>query len=124
MAALTALITLSVGVFGGILLSFTGVAVGAAARYGLPARARLPGGLVLSIAGGLLLAWLTARAAGDEGGGSAFDWFAPLVAGWLPGFIAAALGANRFVLIATFPMGLVLGAFVASAIGFNGSQPL
>jgi hypothetical protein len=119
MDPLIGLITLSVGVFGSLLLSFTGVAIGAAARYGLPDAWRRFGGWALSFAGAILLtvAVMAAVAAKGDPEPHRLDGLVLVVASWLPGFIAGALGANRLVLVATLPAAAVLVGFLSQILG-------
>jgi hypothetical protein len=119
MEPLIGLIGLSAGVFGGFLLSFTGVAVGAAARYGLPDGWRRLGGWALAVAGVILLTVLVVAAVTAKGGPQPrmLDALLLVVASWLPGFVAGALGANRLVLVATLPAAIVLVGFLSQILG-------
>lgn len=106
-----------IGLFAGLILGATGVAVGGAARYGIPERYRKSGGIVLAVVAGIAVAALVGLSLA-EGRQSRVSWAAVFLVQWYPGFAAACLGANRWVLLAMVVAGIVAsGVFVSTVIG-------
>ena len=109
------------GFLGSLLLGATGIAVGGAARYGVPPAHRRTGGWLLAGLGAAVMVGIAVMA-GVEGPRSGYAWFAIIVASWFPGFAAASLGANRWILLGMVPAGILLASFVMMALA-SASDP-
>lgn len=105
---LTALITPIVGILGSLVIGGFGVALGGAARYGLPPPYRRSGGRLLVGLSGLLMLAIAAGVAIDVSGRAGWIYAASLLAVWFPGFVAASLGVNRWILAGSVLVGLAL----------------
>lgn len=115
---LVALISPIVGILGSLVISGFGIAVGASARYGLPSSYRRGGGRILAVLGGALMLALVVGASIEQPTRAGWLYAATILAVWFPGFAAASLGASRWILAGSVPMGMVLA--YATSLSFLG----
>ncbi len=108
-----------IGLGATLVLSLSGLAVGGIARQCFPVSLRRTGGIVLAVASvaayaGLILFTITNPA-------QVGMWVLAVVicAMWIPGFVAASLGANRWVLLASVIAGYALQIAVEQIISFE-----
>ena len=105
---LTTLISPLVALLGSVVISGFGLALGGAARYGLPPSYRRSGGWLLAGLGGALMLAIALAIAIDGSGRASWIYLASTLAVWFPGFVVASLGARRWTLAASVPAGMVL----------------
>lgn len=112
---LTTLISPLVALLGGVVISGFGLALGGSARYGLPTSYRRAGGWLLAGLGGVLMLAVALAIAIDGSRRAGWVYLASMFAVWFPGFVVASLGARRWILAASVPVGMVL----AYAVGMG-----